>query len=244
MARRPKRNRTALTLVECLVVVAVIGVVIALLLPSIRTSREAARRNSCLNNAKQIGLGLLNYNSANGEFPRAYTVDADGTRLHSWRTLILPFLETIDLRLPTNNLDKPWDDPANAKLLNAAWPFPQCPSVPALGNRTTYLAIVTPTSFLQPTTPRKLAEVKDPRESTLVFVDADEKHAVPWMALIDADENLALSIVDPDWQGQHGNLAIYSFADGHTKSLHAGISPDVMRALITIAGDEKLEDLE
>jgi prepilin-type processing-associated H-X9-DG protein len=73
-------------------------------------------------------------------------------------------------------------------------------------------------------------------------MDVDAPHVVPWMKPEDADESLALAICDPDWQGQHGNLAIYSFADGHGKSLHAGISPDVMRALITIAGNENLEE--
>jgi prepilin-type processing-associated H-X9-DG protein len=244
MAPRPYRPRPALTLVECLVVVAVIGLVIALLLPSVRTSREAARRNQCLNNCKQISLGLLNYESAKCEFPPAYTTDAEGTPLQSWRTSILPFLELIDRRLPTHYLNKPWDDAANAKLLNAAWPFPLCPSVTDLGNRTTYLAIVTPTSFLQPTVPRKLADVKDGEAATIVFMDADEKHAAPWMAPTDADESLALGICDPEWPGQHGNLAIFSFADGHAKSFRAGISPDIIRALITIAGHENLEDAE
>jgi prepilin-type N-terminal cleavage/methylation domain-containing protein/prepilin-type processing-associated H-X9-DG protein len=244
MSRRLRRRRAAFTLVEFLVVVAVIGLVIALLLPSVRTSREAARRNQCLNNTKQISLGLLNYNSAKNEFPPAYTTDTDGKPLHSWRTLLIPFLETIDLRLPTGNLDKRWDDPANSKLLNAGWPFPQCPSVADLGNRTTYLAIVTPTSFIQPTLPRKLADVKDGQAGTIVFMDANEKHAVPWMAPVDADESLALGICDPEWPGQHGNLTTVSFADGHGKSIFAGISPDVMRAIISIAGNENLEKLE
>jgi prepilin-type processing-associated H-X9-DG protein len=243
MARHPHRSRTAFTLVEALVVIAVVGLVIALLLPSVRTSREASRRNQCLNKCKQIGLGLLNYESAKGEFPAAYTTDADGTALHSWRTWTMPFMEAKTF-FTSIDRNKPWDHPANAGPLRTVYLAYLCPSGPDPDDHTTYLAIVTPTSFIQPMVPRLRADVKDSDAGTIVFMDVDAKHAVPRMAPFDADENLALGIVDPDWPGQHGNLAIVSFADGHGKSLHAGISPDVLRALISIAGHENLEDAE
>jgi prepilin-type N-terminal cleavage/methylation domain-containing protein len=110
---RRSRNR-GFTLVELLVVIAIIGVLVALLLPAIQAAREAARRNSCLNNMKQISLGLLNHESAKGYYPLASTApfqfgtiagskigsanqrvatggsDGDG---YSWLVLILPFME-------------------------------------------------------------------------------------------------------------------------------------------------------
>ena len=69
------------TLIELLVVIAIIAVLIALLLPAVQAAREAARRSACVNNMKQIGLALHNYEQAMGVFPPGYVTSIDRTVL-------------------------------------------------------------------------------------------------------------------------------------------------------------------
>ena len=93
-----KRCRRGFTLVELLVVIAIIGILVGLLLPAVQAAREAARRMSCQNNLKQIGLALLNYESTFKVFPAAATWKAGNNliaapaqpRNFSWIASLLP----------------------------------------------------------------------------------------------------------------------------------------------------------
>src|SRR5438034_5923369 len=95
------RGRGGFTLVELLVVIAIIGVLVALVLPAVQAAREAARRMSCANNLKQIGLAVQNFESVNKNFPsslRPTTPDPAGL-FSGWsaHAQILPYLENANL---------------------------------------------------------------------------------------------------------------------------------------------------
>jgi prepilin-type N-terminal cleavage/methylation domain-containing protein len=90
------RKDRAFTLVELLVVIAIIGVLVALLLPAVQSAREAARRMSCANNLKQVGLGLLAFHDPNGAFPQGIYAAPSGPGREDglgWATKILPYIE-------------------------------------------------------------------------------------------------------------------------------------------------------
>lgn len=91
MSRRPR----GFTLIELLVVIAIIAVLIALLLPAVQAAREAARRMQCVNNLKQIGLALANYESANQVFPPGRINTYIRGNGHCWGAYsqMLPFME-------------------------------------------------------------------------------------------------------------------------------------------------------
>jgi type II secretory pathway pseudopilin PulG len=89
-----RRNSTrAITLIELLVVVALAGVSVALLVPAVQSARAAAREATCASNLKQIGLALLNYESANEVLPMSQARGAGHGNGHSVLTALLPYME-------------------------------------------------------------------------------------------------------------------------------------------------------
>lgn len=141
---KPLTVKRGFTLIELLVVIAIIAILIALLLPAVQQAREAARRSSCQNNMKQIGLALHNYHDTHRCFPpmqvekRGAATSAETGNFLGWATMILPFMDQAPL-YNKFNMSQPWRDtagvitPANLLLAKTVLPAFMCPSDPADG---------------------------------------------------------------------------------------------------------------
>src|SRR5207248_2869881 len=107
--------RGGFRLTTLMAAVLMIGGLVGVLGRAMLQAREEARASQCLC-IKQIGLALLNYHDTYGSFPPAYVADATGKPIHSWRVLILPFMEQSSL-YNAYSMAEPWDGPNNRKLL-------------------------------------------------------------------------------------------------------------------------------
>src|SRR5438552_18335675 len=127
VARRKPGNRRRAMLYVLIPGLLLLGGLVAVVLPAVRQSRESVRRSLCKCNLKQVGLALHNYREEFGCFPPAYVADRAGRPMHSWRVLILPFIDQADL-YSKYNFDEPWDGPNNIKLLDEMPRLYKCPS--------------------------------------------------------------------------------------------------------------------
>jgi prepilin-type N-terminal cleavage/methylation domain-containing protein/prepilin-type processing-associated H-X9-DG protein len=120
------------TLIELLVVISIIGLLIALLLPAVQAAREAARRDQCVNNLKQIGLALHNYQSGHQLFPPGYVSSFDSSGNDTgpgwgWEVMILPQIEKKPL-FDAVNLSLAIEDASNSTARLMRMTILLCPS--------------------------------------------------------------------------------------------------------------------
>jgi prepilin-type N-terminal cleavage/methylation domain-containing protein/prepilin-type processing-associated H-X9-DG protein len=134
---KSQRSPCGFTIVELLVVIAVIGALVSLLLPAMQSAREAARRVQCRNHLKQIGLAVLNFESAQRTLPPPHVLSEGGglvagptfySDLGSMFVLLLPYLEDA-ARYDAYVLTKPPTDAENLRIAGVALPGYVCPSM-------------------------------------------------------------------------------------------------------------------
>jgi prepilin-type processing-associated H-X9-DG protein len=237
------RNRSARrgsTILTAIVVLALVLLLVLLMLPPLEISRGEARRVQCKNMLKQIAQALHDYHDEHGVFPPAYLVDAEGQRLHSWRTLLLPYLDQKPL-YDQIDLTRPWNDPVNVKTHKAVSMTFDCPAAEIPREYTTYLAVLADHSCLQPTTLRKLSEITDGPETTLMIVEVPPDQAVHWMEPQDLEvaEFLAWN---KETKYSHAGGFHAAFADGHTRFLSASTSEQDRRAMVSVDGQDHWDE--
>ncbi len=230
-----------------------IYVLMTMLAPPFVDFRETSRRCQCANNLKQITLALHVYHNEYGCFPPAYLADQDGKPMHSWRVLILPFMDEQAL-FDQYRFDEPWDGPNNSLLAGARVRPYECPEQSAAGTpiTTSYVAVVGPGTVWPGMTTARCADVSDGTSSTLMLVEMADS-GIHWMEPRDLDAaTMAASVNtegsqgisslhrDPGWQRQRlgANTAL---ADGSVLFLPTSTPETLIRALITAAGGEPIE---
>ena len=222
---------------------AVIGVLVALLLPAVQAAREAARRNQSMNNMKELMLAAILLESQTGALPAQAIFSADGTPLLSWRVALLPFLDRGDL-YERFHLDEPWDSPHNLALLPEMPELFIDPShelVPTDG-KTHYLGVSGPNAFFNGAVQgRKFCSITDGTSRSMAIVQVGDEHAVPWTKPEDFDTAKHAANPFGGIGGRHPNVFLAAFADGHIQAIPINTPPDTIRAMFTINGREPIE---
>lgn len=222
-----------------------LGVFVAML-PMYSRAGPAAWRAQCANRLKNIMLAMENYHDVYGSFPPAYTVDKEGRPLHSWRALLLPFVEENALydRL---RLDELWDSPHNRAVFDSAELEGRSPSCYHCAadkeNRveTNYMMIVGPKTISNGPGCVRLKDITDDKATTICVVEVTGS-GIRWYEPGDLDaEQMSYRINDPGVGGirsRHRGGAQVAMCDGSVRFLPDSTDRELVKGASTINGRE------
>ena len=186
-------------------------------------------------------MAVANYHEAHGNYPPAYIVGPDGRPWHSWRVLILPFLEE-DKLFKEYNFSEPWDGPNNRKLADRMPRTFAFTGARRPGNTTAnYLAVVGPETVWPGAATVTTADITDASSQTILLVESQDT-GIHWM------EPRDLPFADMDFRINNPGSITSPYTDPavvmldcSVKRLLPGLQPDTLRALFTIRGGESLD---
>ena len=210
------------------------------LLPAVQAAREAAHRSACTANLRRIGTAMQQYVNEYKSFPPAYVADARGQPLHSWRALLLPYLDPpLAARY---RFDEPWNGPTN-RLLHAQMPSVyRCPSQEMSNSSvTSYVVLVGPRTAFPGSQSKSPADLADGARSTLLVVEVAGSD-INWLEPRDLPAGgLNFTINAPrgeEISSDHPDGAMVLTADGQAHFLPDWIEQEKLKGLSTIAGGE------
>ena len=208
-----------------------------------KSEAERMKRQPCIAHMKELLLSFHNYHDSYDKMPPPFTVDANGKPLHSWRVLVLPFLEQAALYKQIR-LDEPWDSEHNKQFHDKMPAVFRCP-VSTLGNPnrdTVYCMVVGEETVGVPDGKGiQFRRITDGMSNTIALVE--RKTPVCWMQPVDVLQEHAYLGVNKHEHGigsEHSGGVIVGFGDGSVRFMKDGISPDFLKALLTKAGGESI----
>lgn len=219
---------------------AVIGILVALLLPAIGSAREAARRAACANQMRQIATAMLQYEAEHGSLPPAYTVDANGRPQHSWRVLLLPYLgpdaQSINSRY---DYDAAWDSPQNQMLAKEIPQVYVCPSDPAAPTGdTSYCVLSGPDYVFHADKTTKLADLAAGSGMQTLLLVETHGAGINWLQPRDMTEPELMLGLNSGMQGgcasEHPGGINGAFADGRVTFLSDSTSPEELSEMAKV----------
>jgi prepilin-type processing-associated H-X9-DG protein len=205
---------------------------------------EPARRMPCVNNLKQIALAMHKYAIEYKCFPPAYIPDKNGKPMHSWRVLILPYLEDQNL-YSQYRFDEPWNSPNNKRVADTAMRVFQCPTRPHDPNSftTDYMMVVGPHTISDGPHGRKFSEITDGTSNTIMLVEVADS-GTPWAEPKDLlFDRMTFKIDGNRQQGissDHSGGVNAALCDGSVRFLSDTINPQLVKAMLTIDGGEQV----
>ena len=249
----PKPRNAWKTMGRAVVVLGCLSVLFAIFFPADNPERKVPR-HPCKNNLKQIGLALHNYHDAYDSFPPAFVLGPDGKRWHSWRALILPFLEEKPVLSKKYRFDEPWNGPNNSKLLD------QRPLVFAchwIDNKThvpktdtNYVAVVGSDTAWPGAESMRVADIKDGTSVTALVIEVRDA-GISWLAPDDLTFEEA-SLPPRGVKGRrassihftevdHGGLNVL-MGDATVRFVNYDLMPEIWTGILTRAGGEMISD--
>ncbi len=213
-----------------------------LLLPVFQAEIGPRRRSPCVNNLKQIGMALQNYHDKFKCFPPAYLADKDGNPIHSWRVLILPYLEepAATAVYDQYHFDEPWDGPNNRLLADKMPPIYRDPDSKWTGP--SYLAVIGEQSIWPADRCTKMNSIRGGTSNTIALVEVADA-GIHWMEPRDLTFEQAAQGINPPLtklaiSSIHRDGANCLFADGFVHFVSDKIPKESLRGLLTINGGE------
>jgi len=204
------------------------------------------KRVHCRSNMKRILTALQDYHHEHGTFPPACIVDDNGKPMHSWRVLILPYMNRRDL-YNQYDFNEPWDSPDNRELLSADRNPYHCPEQNAEGgSQTNYVAVVGPRTAWMGDEPSRFTDFVDGTSKTLMLVEVVDS-GIAWTEPRDLTYQQAVKGIRPGGGLAIGSAHTFSnslfapelgahlgYADGHTELLIRDVSSDQWREVLLL----------